>query len=257
MGKGSAAVTVTLKLPKADGQFSMQVKVPRGPMRLRDLVPIAQRISLHNVDHSLALEKKAGRRVSCKRGCAACCRQIVPISAPEAFRLADHVLSLDARTRERALGRIDAVESEIQAAGLLSELEALAAGEPCDMGATARRYFEQKIACPFLHEESCSVHSERPLVCRNYFVTTPAELCSTPHLSQIRTVPMPPVLSPALSGAAAALTGGPPLMIPLSIAMQWVDAHADWGFLEWPGVTAVGELLRALGIPEAAIAAIG
>jgi Fe-S-cluster containining protein len=120
----------------------------------------------------------------------------------------------------------------------------------------AARYFSKKIACPFLREESCGVHFERPLVCRHYSVTTPAAWCASPDLHQIRTVPLPPLLSPALSGAAATLMGGPPVMIPLSVAMRWVDANVEWGFKEWPGVTLMGALLRELGIPEAMIASL-
>jgi Fe-S-cluster containining protein len=258
MSKRAAEATYTLRFPTVNGRVAMQVQVPRGPMRLRDLVPIAQRVSQHHVDRALVLEKKEGREVSCRRGCVACCRQIVPISAPEAFRLADHVLALGGKRRDRILARIDATESAIQAAGLLEELEALAADTHDDPRSLAARYFDHHIACPFLvDEESCGVYVDRPLVCRHYAVTTPASWCSSPTLHQIRIVPMPQPLSRTLSEATAALTGEPPAMIPLSTAMRWVDAHADVGFLEWPGMEVMGALLRALGIPEAEIAACG
>jgi Fe-S-cluster containining protein len=35
--------------------------------------------------------------------------------------------------------------------------------------------------CPFLEDESCSIHPDRPLVCREYLVTSPAELCAGPR----------------------------------------------------------------------------
>jgi Fe-S-cluster containining protein len=156
---------------------------------------------------AISVEKKEGREVSCKRGCAACCRQLIPISAPEAFRLADQVLALDDRTRDQYLGRIDAAESAVEAAGLMQELEAIAGGGTIgDVKALAARYFEKWIDCPFLHEESCLVHAERPLVCRDYLVTTPAELCSSPARNKVRTIPTPPVLSVPLSRPAASLT---------------------------------------------------
>jgi hypothetical protein len=61
---------------------------------------------------------------------------------------------------------------------------------------------------------------------------------------------MPPSLSAPLSRAAAALLGGEPVMIPLSIAMRWVDRHADLGFQEWPGRDVLRILLKELGVPE-------
>ncbi len=157
-----------------DGPAKMEVLVPRGPMRLKDLVPIAQQVARENVDRAFAHEKNKGNEVSCKSGCAACCRQIVPISAPEAFRQAEHVLGLDPPRRDRNLARIDAVDGELQATGLLDELAALAGGTHPSREDLGNRYFDRRIACPFLHEESCSVYAERPLVCRHYAVTTPA-----------------------------------------------------------------------------------
>jgi Fe-S-cluster containining protein len=256
MSKRAAVATYNLRFSTADGQVTRtQLQVPQGPLRLRDLVPLAQRVAQLDVDAALAREKKERREVSCRRGCAACCRHVVPVSAPEAFRLAEHVIALDEKRRDRVLGRIDAVESAIQAAGLLSELEALADDTHDDRGSIAARYFDHQIACPFLHEESCGVYAERPLVCRHYLVTTPASWCSSPTLHQIRTVPMRRPLSGALSKAAAALTGEPPEMIPLPIAMRWVDAHAELGFEEWPGAEVIGALLRAMGVSDAEIAA--
>jgi Fe-S-cluster containining protein len=255
MGKRAAMATYTLRFPTANGPVTTQVEVPRGATRLRDLVPLAQRITQQNVERAVSVEKKEGRAVSCGRGCAACCRQVVPISAPEAFRLADHVIALDAKRRDRILARIDAVETEIQAAGLLQELDEVRAGTHPDRSGFAARYFEQQIACPFLHEEACAVYADRPLVCRHYVVTTPAAWCSAPALHQIRTVPTPRSWSGALSAATAALTGEAAEMIPLSVAMRWVESHADLALLEWPGVDVMHALLRALGISEADVAA--
>ena len=40
-------------------------------------------------------------------------------------------------------------------------------------------YFKPQIPCPFLEDESCSIYAERPFVCREYLVTSPAENCTT------------------------------------------------------------------------------
>ena len=34
-----------------------------------------------------------------------------------------------------------------------------------------------RIACPFLEDESCSIHPQRPVSCREFLVTSPAENC--------------------------------------------------------------------------------
>lgn len=251
MAKAKAVSKYTLRIPAVDGSFAVQVHVPRGPTRLQDIVPLAQSIAKLQGERSIAFERKEGREISCKAGCGACCRQIVPVSAPEAFRLADHILGLEGNLREEFLARADAVESAIEAAGLMRELDGLASGEPMgDARSLASSYFEKKIACPFLADESCGVHPERPLVCRDYLVTSPAEYCATPGKNRIRIVPMPPGLSAPLSRVAASLLGREPVMIPLSIAMRWVDRHADWGFQEWPDRDVMRILLKELGVPE-------
>jgi len=247
MAKAEAASKYTIRIPAVDGSFAMQVHVPRGPTRLRDIVPIAQSITQIQGERSIAFERKEGREISCKAGCGACCRQLVPISAPEAFRLADHILGLEDHLRDEFLARVDAVESAIEAAGLMQELEGLTIGEPVgDARSLASRYFEKNIACPFLVDESCSVHPERPLVCRDYLVTSPAEFCATPGKNRIRIVPMPPSLSAPLSRVAASFLSSEPVMIPLSIAMRWVDSHADWGFQGWSDRDVMRILLKEL-----------
>jgi len=52
-------------------------------------------------------------------------------------------------------------------------------------------YFALRVPCPFLEEESCSIHPDRPLVCREYLVTSPAELCAGPTQEGVTPVPVP------------------------------------------------------------------
>lgn len=242
--------TIRLRVPSVGGDFKIDVHVPDGDLRLADLVPLAQRITSTNVDRAVTADKREGHKVSCKKGCGACCRQLAPVSAPEAFRLADFVLALPAARRDAFLARIDAVDSAVEAAGLMQELEAMARGVmPAKQDEFARRYFAQRIPCPFLHEESCSVHEERPMICRSYLVTSPAELCSLEARPGLRTIPMPPSLSPALSRAAARLSSEAAAVIPLSIAMRWVDQHAELGQREWPARELMDALITELTAP--------
>ena len=232
-------VEYSLKLPTATGHSSLSLRVPREPMRLADLVPLAQRFTNLVVESSVRLEEREGRAISCRAGCGACCRQIVPVSAPEAFRLADHLIGLDDATRDAFLARFDDVERALDAAGMIARLDALSSGAlPAkDRGALAADYFGLTLACPMLIDESCAVHAERPLSCRDYNVTTPAAWCASPPLYQIRKVPTAPLLSEPLARVTAKLTGAAKELIPLSLSLRWVDAHAELGMREWPGTT--------------------
>ena len=52
-------------------------------------------------------------------------------------------------------------------------------------------YFQLGVACPFLEAESCSIHPDRPLVCREYQVTSPPAACAHPDSGGVRQVPVP------------------------------------------------------------------
>jgi Fe-S-cluster containining protein len=51
-------------------------------------------------------------------------------------------------------------------------------------------YFSKGIPCPFLEDESCSIHENRPLICRQYLVTSPASHCRKPSAETISRVPL-------------------------------------------------------------------
>src|SRR5881397_738829 len=71
-------------LTAAGDPVALRLTMPTGPAPVRDLLPLFH--GLANLVVSIAEEnvEKAGEHVSCRAGCGACCRQIVPISESEA-----------------------------------------------------------------------------------------------------------------------------------------------------------------------------
>jgi Fe-S-cluster containining protein len=53
------------------------------------------------------------------------------------------------------------------------------------------KYFYEGIPCPFLEDESCSIHPNRPIVCREYLVTSPAANCAKPSAETVTLVKLP------------------------------------------------------------------
>ena len=62
---------------------------------------------------------------------------------------------------------------------------------------------------------SCSIHSERPLVCREYLVTSAAELCAGPAQEGVTPVPVPKI-----SLAARSLQDDSDDWFPLALLMS-------------------------------------
>ena len=152
--------------------------MPAGPTRLRQLLPLVQSFADAVVEGAAKGAEEQGLKISCKKGCGACCRQAVPISEVEARRIRDVVNELPEPRRSQVRARFAEARRRLAEAGLLDDL--LHPGDWALRGnaSFSLKYFYLGIPCPFLEEESCSIYADRPLTCREYLVTTPAENCA-------------------------------------------------------------------------------
>jgi Fe-S-cluster containining protein len=219
--------TATVNLGVAGRSIEMQITVPEGPTRPSQLLPLLQSLTDAVVDIAGDIVAEEGKRISCKAGCGACCRQLVPISQAEARRIADLVAALPEPRRAGIRRRFAAAEERLAAAGMLETLtETRQIGED-GLRAVGMDYFRLGLACPFLEDESCSIHRDRPLCCREYLVTSPAEHCRQPTAATIDRVTLPVKVSGALLRVERG--GGAELApwVPLVMAPQWAASHPD------------------------------
>lgn len=219
--------SATLKMSIAGRSLEAQVQVPEGPARPRQLLPLLQSLTDAIVDISSDLVAQQGKKISCRAGCGACCRQLVPISQAEAYRLADLVEQLPEPRRMEVRRRFADVAQRLGAAGMLQKL-----CEPNNVPEDALQpigmdYFRLGIPCPFLEDESCSIHPDRPLACREYLVTSPAEQCQQPSARAIDRVDLPMKVSGALLRLERGRSQGLVPWVPLAIAPQWAHDHPE------------------------------
>ena len=226
-----------MQIRTALGEVPFVVEIPDGPMRLAELVPITQRLTELVVGRAVERTALAGQPVSCRAGCAACCRDLVAVSAPEAFHLADVVARAPVEERGDLLARFAAQNAAVDAHGLRDGLEALLAGtsSPEERRAFAARYFSHRIDCAFLRDESCRIHGDRPLTCRDLNVTSPPEWCSDATLGAQRRLPTPSLLSGPLARLAARLGGRPVAFVPLPLSLRFAAEHAELAARTWNG----------------------
>ena len=78
--KAPETLTADLTLAGGGWQLRAKVTVPAGPTRLRVLLPLVRSLTDHAVGVAVKAAEEQGHQVSCKKGCGACCRQLVPIS---------------------------------------------------------------------------------------------------------------------------------------------------------------------------------
>jgi Fe-S-cluster containining protein len=168
-----------------------------------------------------------GASISCKAGCGACCRQLVPISEVEAIRIRDLVGAMLEPRRSEIRARFKSAIERLDESGLLQKLierERLTKDEIIPLG---MNYFRQGIACPFLEHESCSIYEERPLSCREYLVTSPAEQCANPSPETIRMVSIPTKLSRVLRCFNPDNSSVQNRWVPLILALEFADTQPE------------------------------
>jgi Fe-S-cluster containining protein len=172
--------TADVALTVAGRRLHFHLTVPAAPTRPVELLPLFQSLTDMFVGAAVADAEAGGATISCRKGCGACCRQLVPVSEIEIESIRRLVEALPEPRRSEVIGRFERALQRLGDAGLLESLrmpERVSRERVLGLGTT---YFRQGIACPFLEDESCSIHSDRPLACREYLVTSPAANCRQP-----------------------------------------------------------------------------
>jgi Fe-S-cluster containining protein len=208
-------------------RIEFDLTVPTAPVRSAAVLPILQTLWT-TIEADLVEDfERQGRRISCGPGCGACCRQLVPISRIEARHLAELVEKLPEPRRSAVRNRFAEAIRRLDEAGLLETLRRPESLGPDDRAPMWMTYFQLGIPCPFLEQESCSIHTDRPLACREYLVTSPAANCANPTRDNIEGVTMPVRLSKTLGRFAEPIAPGSANWVPLILAPEWAETHPD------------------------------
>jgi Fe-S-cluster containining protein len=182
---GNITLTITGK------PLHFELKAPATSVSPRRMLPVFQNITNTVVRFSTDQAIGSGNEISCKAGCGACCRQPVPISEAEAHAIAAYVETMDKDERKEIEDRFGSAMKKLDDSKWFERLDALPAKASEVRAEMAMEYFAEGIACPFLVNESCSIHKIRPLSCREYLVTSPAENCKSPTPESIEMVSLP------------------------------------------------------------------
>jgi hypothetical protein len=129
----------------------------------------------------------------------------------------------------------------LKEAGLLGKLETPQPFGPGEKVPHGEEYFALGIACPFLEDELCSIYDERPLICREYVVVSPAEHCARPGWDGVQVLHLPLEVWRAFARTAVPREDGRLEWVALTVAAEWADAHPAG-----PATHSGPELLRAL-----------
>jgi Fe-S-cluster containining protein len=228
MESDSDSLKGTIELRVGEQTTRLQATLPRGDVELGAVLPVARQMTEAVIQWAVADTEAVGKAISCRAGCGACCRQAVPIGHAEARRLSALVYEMPEPRRSVVKGRFEDALARLREMDLLQRQADLAAadtgGRPPDYyGKWCAEYFQLKVACPFLEDESCSIHPERPLICREYLVTSPASECATLSRDGVRRVP----IKASVSNAVRKLEqdSGMGNWMPLVMALEWTSSQ--------------------------------
>lgn len=228
---------IHLELAIGDRTIDATIQIPVEPMRPIDLLPVLQDFT----DALISTAIEDSPPISCTRGCGACCRQLVPIAESEALFLAKLIEEMPA-VKERFARLLEAVTQ----AGLMDRLRNIRDTSLEERTLLGTSYFQLGLACPFLEEESCGIHPDRPLSCREYLVTSPAVNCKNPGPGIIQMVPLPAKPSLTLYRFSDGTGTDIPRWLPMPLLLEFAAGHKAEDQPRLPGKDLLGNFVRTL-----------
>ncbi len=243
----SAATAFNLELDIPGDPACFSIMVADKPARLSDIVPLARDLS-----NSLALTmiQRLGARgdcVPCRKGCSACCNYLVPMSVPEAFRLAEELSAIPASEGQPL------IKSSIETAGKILDnmpTDFDLSGSADENGLRSEEvgdwYAGLGLPCPFLSDGLCLRYEQRPIACREHLVTGSATLCDLASTEQAEGVKMPVSVLECLGRLTAELEQSDVEAVMLPLALPWAQENIERAGRTWPAPTMVERFIEIL-----------
>lgn len=216
-----------MKLSVKGEPLEVQMSFPEKPVRPQRILPVLQEMTNKFVDIGVKEAARRGELVSCKKGCGACCSQIVPISEIEVYHIADLVAEMPEARRKVIKERFEKASRHFHEIGIFERIDANPDFSTEEIRKIATEYFQENVSCPFLEDQSCSIHPVRPLSCREYLVTSPAEICSAPTPETVRAVESPHKMSRTLLKIWRSNYSPQTAFVPLVRALEWAQTHPE------------------------------
>jgi Fe-S-cluster containining protein len=237
-----ASVTANFSLRVGDDMLNASVRLPTTRTTLTQLLPVIQNLENAIVANAASDSDAAGKAISCRAGCGACCRQLVPISLFEAEALSQWLQTLPEDRLAALRDRFGRALTDLRNAGVINGIfDGSSDGDKSTRKQLGIDYFHAGVPCPFLENESCSIYNIRPLICREYLVTSPPIFCQEPTTSNVSGVELPVRLSRVLFSLGKETGQDTRGWIPLVCLFEWAESGST------PGELAAGsgpELLK-------------
>jgi Fe-S-cluster containining protein len=183
---------VEAQVPLGDEVIRFSADIDDEPVQVQDLLPLFHDITNKVMSVTVQTTEAAGQRISCRSGCGACCSQLVPISRAEGFALLALVDGMPEERQRIVRARFAHNLKQFRDSGLNEVLEcAFKENDRTELRRVGLDYFKLNLPCPFLEEQSCSIHPVRPISCREFLVVSDPRYCAEPSPKTTQHVTLP------------------------------------------------------------------
>lgn len=196
--KKTNRVTAKFNLKIVDDVLPMEATVPDARINALEMIPVFQNLTNQTVAYSIDLTERKGKKISCKAGCGACCKQPVPVTLLEAEYLNRLIMNMPEKQQQKVRAGFAHTIKTVTEAGLLEDLENISDLATEQKRRLAKEYFELGLECPFLENQSCGIYQHRPLQCREFLVTSDPRFCAELDPEGIEHVEQPISMASAL-----------------------------------------------------------
>lgn len=211
---------------------------------LEDLVRPAQQLCDIIVRQTIEHQLLCGQPVRCSAGCMACCKYAVTVSRPEALAINSMINSLPRQARQSLLRNMTMAGRKILVAcrPTIRSQSLGTDGSSDSLAELSHWYAQMDLTCPYIENKLCCHYARRPLVCREFMVTSPPAQC-VPNIKNTRiVVDLPIRMSEVLMEVGAKLTSTNPQAMFLSLVPAWFDELSDLQYTRYDA-RRVAELL--------------
>ena len=254
---------VNLDLDVLDETINFRTVVGQGQAKLADIVPLARTISSKITDVVLKNTRSKGDQIPCFKGCSACCnRCLVPLSVPEAFRLKEEIEVAPAHQLQsiwiNCLNASRHILLHKPPKKIVHQSAEASSKKAADMNLISSWYTSFNVACPFLHQDVCTIYEQRPLACREHYIIGSAEGCEDED-SFAEVLDMPIQIPNALGQLASELEGTSVEAVILPLALVWCKENKKRAERTWPYAAMVKrfvEIIEAMASKKSTVTAL-
>ena len=213
-------------------------------MALAEVVPVVRSVCERVMSRVTQELDKRELGMPCAAGCAVCCRFLIFLSIPEAFRLVQDVMALPEHQRGRIIKKTTDLFRRFQ--HQLSQPVPPDKHNESQEARLFRCYKESVPDCPFLEEEVCALYDCRPMVCRERIVSGPIQC--PPTGKQPPAVLVPISMAETFAHLTMALENSQHEVVVLPSVFEWVQANQERGKRMWPAHQVVTSLIQVMQI---------